>query len=290
MEDPRTSSAAPIGLIAGAGRLPLEAVVRLREQGRPVAAIAFEGLSDPALATALSGDALRWMRLGALAAMRDALAELGVRRLLLVGAVPKSLLLDGRGLVAPDAEAVGLLARLVDRGDEPLLRGLADWLVGAGFEVLSQEVWLAPLLAPVGAIAGRTPSSEECADAVFGGGIVRALGRAGVGQSVVVKQGCVLAVEAIEGTDETIRRGGALGGAGVTVVKGARPGQDRRFDLPAVGPGTLRAMQAVGARALAIEAGAALILERAEFRAIAERSEIAVWGLSLDEAACEGSP
>jgi hypothetical protein len=263
-------------LIAGAGSLPLESARLLRATGVPVAAIAFEGLTNPALEDAV--DHIRWLRIGRLDEMARALEEMGVQRLLLVGKVPKALIFEAGGIAAPDAEAIRLVAESHDRGDEPLMAAIARWLEGRGFELCDQDRTLAPLLAEEGVMSSRSPSESERADLDFGWPIAEELGRVGVGQCVVIKHGCVLAVEAIEGTDAVIRRAGELGGAGALVIKAARANQDRRFDLPAVGQGTLEAMRMAGASALAIEAGSTLIVDRPALIEAANRADVAVWG------------
>jgi hypothetical protein len=192
--------------------------------------------------------------------------------------IPKSVLFSGTARLSPDAEAKALLASLADRSDEGLIALISHWLEARDFVLLEQGVELAGLLAPVGPLTRVQPSEAALADLAAGWPVVEALGRVGIGQCVVMKQGAVLAVEAIEGTDETIRRAGRLGGPGSTVIKALRPDQDRRFDLPAIGPETIRVMAEAGARALAVEAGAALVLDRVHCVAEAERAGIAVWG------------
>jgi hypothetical protein len=274
--------AAP-GLIAGAGSLPLEAARLLGSGGPPPSAIAFEGLTDPRLEAEVG--CIRWLRLGQLDEMARALAELDLETWLLVGKVPKSVIFEGGAIASPDAEALRLLAESRDRGDEALMTAIARWLDHRGFRLCDQSRALRAMLAPAGPLGARAPGAGELADLEIGWPIVQQLGRAGVGQCVVMKQGCVLAVEAIEGTDAAIRRAGELGGAGATVIKAARPDQDRRFDLPAVGPGTLDAMRDAGATALAIEAGSTLVLDRAEFVRAADRAGIAVWGFETGRGA-----
>lgn len=265
-----------LGLIAGAGSLPSEAARLLRAQGYSLSAIGFPGLTEASLEDEV--DELRWIRLGQLEAMSDALHEMDAERLLLVGKVSKVLLYEGRGIADPDAEAIRLLSEASDRGDEPLMRAIARWLEGRGFQLCSQGELLAAMLAQSGSLGARSPSATELADLDFGRPIAQELGRLGIGQCVVVKQASVMAVEAIEGTDATIRRAGELGGKGATVIKSSRPGQDRRFDLPAVGLGTIDAMRRSGASCLAIEAGSTLLLDREEMIAAADRENIAVWG------------
>ena len=269
-----------LGLIAGAGGLPIEVASLLRGRGYSPFAIAFEGLTDPALGAVVED--VRWVRLGRLEAMAEAMHELGVRRFILIGKVPKALLFGNQGIAEPDLEAIGLLAEEGDRGDEPLMSAIVRWIERRGFQLCDQGEMLAPMLAPVGPLSARLPSESELADLAIGRPIVQQLGRLGVGQCVVVKQGSVLAVEAIEGTDSVIARAGELGGSGATVIKASRPGQDRRFDLPAVGVGTISAIRASGASGLAIEAGSTLIVDRTSMTEAADRANIAVWGFSTD--------
>lgn len=269
-----------LGLIAGAGGLPVEAARLLCGRGFSVSAIAFRDLTDNALADEV--DELRWLKVGQLDAMADALHAMGVRRIVLVGKVPKALLFMGQGIAEPDAEAIRLLSEERDRGDEPLMQAIARWLEGRGFQLCDQGEMLAPMLAPVGSLSARPPSESELADLAVGWPVVEQLGRVGVGQCVVVNRGSVLAVEAIEGTDAVIRRAGELGGGGATVIKAARPGQDRRFDLPAVGVGTIDVIRESGASGLAIEAGSTLVLDQRNMMEAADRANIAVWGFSPD--------
>jgi DUF1009 family protein len=269
-----------LGLIAAAGGLPIEAARLLRGQGYSLSAIGFYGLTDSGLEKEVGES--RWLQLGRLEAMAEALHEMGAERLVLVGKVPKALLFQGQGIVEPDAEAIRLLSEERDRGDEPLMCAIARWLEGQGFQLCDQGEMLAPMLAPVGPLSARSPGETELADLEIGWPILQQLGRIGIGQCVVMKHGSVLAVEAIEGTDAVIRRAGELGGTGATVIKASRPGQDRRFDLPAVGVGTIDAICASGASGLAIEAGSTLVLDQQNMMEAADRANIAVWGFSVD--------
>lgn len=283
-DQPKTkpgSAQKTLGLIAGAGRLPSEAARLLGELGYSVRVIGFEGLSEASIAEQVTE--ARFLRLGQLEAMAAAMNEMGVKRLLLVGKVPKSLLFDGHGIAEPDAEAVRVLSEEQERGDEPLMRAIAGWLAGRGFELCDQSEILSSFLAPNGSLSARAPNRAELEDFEVGRSVVEQLGRSGVGQCVVVKQGSVLAVEAIEGTDATIRRAGELGGPGATVIKAARPEQDRRFDLPAIGRATIDAMGESGASALAIEAGSTLIVDLEELILAADRADIAVWGFEVEK-------
>jgi len=214
--------------------------------------------------------------------MAEALQDMGVQRLVLVGKVPKSLLFMGDGIAEPDDEAIRLLSEERDRGDEPLMQSIARWIEGHGFRLCDQGEMLSAMLAPVGPLSARSPDETELADLEIGWPVVQQLGRIGIGQCVVVKHGSILAVEAIEGTDAVIRRAGELGGKGATVIKASRPGQDRRFDLPAIGVGTIAAISASGASGLAIEAGSTLVLDRKDMIEAADRAKIAVWGFSAN--------
>lgn len=269
-----------LGLIAGCGSLPREAARSLRRAGTTVCALGFEGLTDPTLAQDV--DALRWHKLGQLEAAAAALRAMAVETILLVGAIPKSILFDGSGRVEPDRAAAALLGRLQGWQDDALFSALADWLEGQGFTIAGQDRLLDALLVRAGAWSDREPTAPERADLEIGLRALEALAAGGIGQCVVVQRGCVVAVEAAEGTDATIRRAGAVAGPGATVVKGIRRAQDLRFDLPAVGPGTLAAMQDAGATCLAVEADRTLVLERETTRALADRAGIACTAFARD--------
>jgi len=243
-----------------------------------VAAIAFEGVTDPALASEV--DELRWHRLGQLEAAAASLRAMAVQQILLVGAIPKQVLFDGSGRIEPDRAASALLAGLVGWQDDALFSVLASWLEGQGFAIARQDLLLAELIVREGPWSSRALGPDEQTDLAIGLRALAALGASGTGQCVVVRHGCVVAVEAAEGTDATIRRAGEVAGPGATVVKGLRTGQDRRFDLPAVGPGTIAAMVEAQASCLAVEAGATLVLDLEATRTLADRAGIACTGFA----------
>jgi DUF1009 family protein len=174
---------------------------------------------------------------------------------------------------------VKLWATLPKRGDDRLLRALADWFLAQGVEIIAPGQLLAGCFAEAGLLAGPPASKDELADVAEGLRVARILGQADIGQTVVVREGAVLAVEAMEGTDECIRRAGALASRAV-VVKVCKPGQDRRFDLPAIGPGTVVALADARARLLAVEAGVTIVMDRAELAAAAKKAKISVLGVS----------
>lgn len=274
------SDASTLALIAGAGRLPLHFARSARAAGRRVHAIALHALSDPALAAEV--DAFEWLHLGEFARMLAALEAAGAQQIALAGKVPKAFLWQQREAVKPDARALAFLARLPDRKDDSLLGAVADLLAAEGFALASQLEVAPGLVAPCGRIAGREATPAELSDIAFGWPIARALGGIDAGQSVVVQGHALLALEAIEGTDAAIARGLAFAERGkpACVVKVAKPNQDVRFDVPTIGPDTVRAIAAGGGSALAVEAGRTLVLDREELAREAERAGIAVLGAS----------
>ncbi|RIL04409.1 MAG: DUF1009 domain-containing protein [Proteobacteria bacterium] len=267
-----------IGLVAGAGRLPFELARGARGAGRRVAAVAFTGFADPALAGEV--DAIAWIRLGELGALFDALREAGAREVLLAGNAPKQQLFAEPGLVRLDARGAAFLGALRDQSDDRILRALADALEGEGLRVVSQAAYAGALLAPAGVLGAVAPSEAQRADVAWAWPIAKAVGRLDIGQTLVVKDRAVLAVEAIEGTDAAIRRGGALGRGGVVVIKIWKPEQDPRFDYPTVGPDTLAALVDAGAALLAVEAGRTLVLAREALVRAADAAGIALLGVA----------
>jgi hypothetical protein len=173
---------------------------------------------------------------------------------------------------------MGVLARLAIKSTDSLIGAVADALAREGIALLSSTALLQDQMATSGAMTRRRPTGDELQDVEYGREVARALAGFDVGQTVVVKERAAVAVEAMEGTDEVIRRAGRIAGAGCTVVKVAKPRQDVRFDVPVVGPGTVAAMREAGATTLALQAGATLLLDRPELLAEADRAQVAVWG------------
>jgi hypothetical protein len=265
----------PIGLVAGRGALPFEVARAARRRGSGVAAVGFPGETDPRLADCVDG--LAWVRPGEVGAILDLFAAAGVREAVLAGAVPKRALWGDAERLGADARGRELLAGLSDRRDAAILAGVERALRGRGIRLLGQAELVPELLAGEGPLGRHRPTPAQLDDAAFAWPIARALAGLDVGQTVIVRDRAVLAVEAAEGTDAAIRRAGAIA-AGAVVVKLARPGQDPRFDLPALGPGTLDAMRGAEAAALVFEAGATLVLDRAELVATADACGIALFG------------
>ncbi|HZX97202.1 MAG TPA: UDP-2,3-diacylglucosamine diphosphatase LpxI [Myxococcales bacterium] len=263
-----SGAGAPIGLIAGSGRLPVLFAEAATRAGRSVVAVALEGETDPAMPAAA------WVKVGQLGRIAEVLRGAGCAEAVLCGGIKKPRLFD----VRPDWLALKVLARLRSFGDDAALRAIAAVLEEEGVRIVSPLPLVPDLLAARGPYGKRKLSEEQRADARTGLLAARTLGAADIGQTVVVKRGVVLAVEAVEGTDACIARGGALG-KGAVVVKARKPQQDERFDAPAVGPRTVEACAAAGCAALAIEAGATLVLDRDELAAAADRTGLAVEGI-----------
>jgi DUF1009 family protein len=266
----------PLGLIAGSGVLPREVAKAARRRGRRVVAVALHGQTDPALANEASQ--LTWLHPGQVEAVVHVLHGAGVREAVLAGKVPKLELEDAAAL-RPDAGALSLLRRLPDRQDASILACVADYLGEHGIALLPQADLVPELLAVAGPYGDLRPSDAQLADLAFGWPLAKAVAALGIGQTLVVRGRAVLAVEAIEGTDETILRAGRLA-PGACVIKVSAPDQDPRFDLPAIGPETLAALAAAKAGLLAFQAGATLVLEREALLAAAAAHQIALLGVA----------
>ena len=268
----------PIGLVAGSGRVPVLFAKAAASAGRRVVAVAHEGETDPEVERHVAQ--LTWVKLGQLGRIAEVLRAAGCREAVFCGGLRKVRLFDLR----PDWLGMKVLAGLRGFGDDAALRGIADALEREGVRVVSPLSFVPDLLAPAGPLGKRSLTEEQRSDAEVGFAVARSLGALDVGQTVVVKRGVVLAVEAVEGTDACIARGGALA-EGAVVVKAFKPQQDARFDVPAVGPETIAAMQVARCVALAVEAGKAVVLDRDAFAAAADRARVAVEGI---EAGAQG--
>jgi DUF1009 family protein len=266
-----------IGLIAGNGSFPLLFARTASAEGLGVVAVAHEGETDPTLETAV--EACTWIKVGQLDTIIRAFQAAGVRRAVMAGGIRKAALLEH---FAPDERAMRFLSRLTEWGDDVLLRGVAEELEGEGIAVVESTLFLASILTPEGPLTAQVPSAAEWADIQRGLAVAKGVGAWDVGQTVVVKSRMVLAVEAVEGTDEALRRGGALARGGAVAVKVAKPGQDLRFDVPAVGPATVVTCREAGIAVLALEAGRTLLLERERVLADAAAADLVIVGVRAD--------
>jgi DUF1009 family protein len=263
-----------IGLIAGKGQFPLLFAQAARQQGAAVIAVAHRGETDPALESLV--DELHWIYVGQLGKIIRIFKAAGVRRVVMAGGISRGRLFKE---FRPDWRALNVVRRAGGGKDDRLLKAVAAEMEAEGIIVAPSTLFLDDLLAASGKLSRRAPDQEQLQDIEVGLRVAKELGRLDLGQCVVVRRQVVVALEAIEGTDETIRRGGVLAGPGTVVVKVSKPDQDLRFDVPAVGLNTIATMQEVKAAVLAIEAGKTLMFDRLEMRQIADRTGIAIWGL-----------
>ena len=226
-----------LGLIAGGGVFPLMVADAARDKGLRVVAVAHEGETDPLLAEKV--DEIAWIKLGQLGHLLKVLKKAGVTKTVMAGTINKKKMFEN---VRPDLRGLTLMSKLAIFHDDDILRAVAGELQREGIRIVSSAAHLPELLAPRGNLTRRKPNQEEREDVEFGWKIAKELGRLDIGQCVVVRRKTVLAMEAIEGTNETILRGGKLAKEKAVVVKVSKPNQDMRFDVPAVGPDTIEVM------------------------------------------------
>jgi len=248
-----------IGIIAGNGIYPETFLAGARKAGvRRVAACAFEDETKPDLAAKV--EAIEWVRVGQLSKMIKFFKREGVKHCVMVGQIAPKNLFDLR----PDFRTLIMLARLKRRNAETLFGAIGGELAKDGIELLPATTFLEDLIPQAGHVAGPPLKKRRLEDVEYGFGIAKESSRLDIGQTVVVKNGTVLAVEAFEGTNECVKRGGAMGRGNATMVKVSKPGQDMRFDVPVVGPETISHAAAAGVDAIGVEAGKTLILGKEE--------------------------
>jgi DUF1009 family protein len=271
------SSVARIGIIAGNGKFPFLALQGARDLGHEVTVIAIKEEAFPDLeASARKVDAvLHWVSLGQLGKCIKLLKAAGVSQAVMAGQVRHVKIFSG---IIPDLTLLSVLRRLKARNTDALISAVADVMKDEGIDLLDSTLFLAPLLAPEGVLGERTPDERERADLEFGYGMADAIAALDIGQTIAVKHKAVVAVEAMEGTDEVIGRAGHLAGPGVCVVKVAKPNQDMRFDVPVIGIATIQAMRIAGATALSVDAGKTLVLDGEHVLASANEASIAIVG------------
>jgi len=261
-------------LIAGNGRFPFLAAAGARRAGRRVVALALREETSPELERHV--DELHWISLGQLGTAIDILHRSGAREAVMAGQVQHRQIFSD---VVPDLKLLGVLARLALRNTDSLIGAVAEALAREGITLLPSVAFLEDQLAQPGSMTKRGPDADERKDVAYGETVARTLAGLDLGQTAVVKGRAAVALEAMEGTDETIRRAGRIAGPGTTVVKVAKPKQDMRFDVPVVGLGTLDAMREAGARVLAIDAARTLLIDRPAFLERADSERVAVFGL-----------
>lgn len=275
---PQAGAQARLAIIAGSGRFPFEVAQEARRQGVWVAAVGLSGWVDPSLAAHV--DHYEELAVGELGKLIQRLRDQAIVRAVMVGKVTKGILFDGR--VSFDPETLAILSKVKDYSVNGLLGAVAARLGECGITLLDSAVYLQDAICREGVLTRRGPTPEEQADIRFGFKLARAMAEWDVGQSVVVKRSVVAAVEAMEGTDAAIRRAHALAGKELVVVKTASAKQDRRFDLPVIGPDTLRTARESGVSCIAMEAGATVLLSRVEIVREADEAGMCLIGVRPD--------
>jgi DUF1009 family protein len=263
-----------LGLIAGNGNFPLIFAEQARKAGYSLVVVAHRGETLKEIEDLL--DNVTWIYVGQLGRLIRTFVRAGVTEAVMAGGIRKVKFLEN---FRPDLRGAKFLARMKSKDDDALLRGVAEELESAGIKILQSTLCVPQIVAPEGVLTRRAPSAREWEDVRFGFRVAKEIGRLGIGQTIVVKQRIVVAVEALEGTDAAIERGGRLARSGFVVVKVSKPEQDLRFDVPAVGVATLERLREAGGAVLAVEAGKTLLLEKDRFLEEAQDSGIAVVAL-----------
>lgn len=265
-----------IGIIAGGGQFPRLIAQDARAAGLGVVICGFSGHTDPA--TAEAADVYEQLHLGQLNRMVNFFKENNVTRVCMAGAISKPKALDFR----PDWRAAKLLFSLKKKGDDSLLRGIMADIEKDGLRIVASADLASGLRAPSGTLTRRQPSESEWNDIRYGWPIAKAMGAFDIGQCLVVRENMVMAVECLEGTDATLKRGGQLGGEGCVAIKMVKPGQDERVDLPSVGLTTIRNLVENKYAVLAIQAGKTLFFDREEALRLADENGLAIVALPDD--------
>ncbi len=265
-----------LGIIAGTGSLPLMVAGEAGTRGHHTLAVAFAGFTDPALETVATETV--WLKLGQVDKVIAHLKARGVTRVVMVGKIEKMNLLRPWNLRL-DRRALRIIRSLADWRDDTILAAIAGELYKDGIVVDEITGWAHGLMAVQGVMTRRSPTEKQWKDIEFGRRMAQGIGALDIGQTIVVKNAAVIAVEAIEGTDRAIRRAGDLGVADAVVVKMAKPAQDMRFDVPGVGPSTIESMIAAKACVLAVEIGKTMITDSRKMIQMADAHKIAVVGI-----------
>ncbi len=267
-----------LGLIAGNGRFPFLVLEAARAQGLAVTIVAVKEEAFPTLADAAAREPkadLHWVSLGHLGTCIKVLKAAGVTRAVMAGQVKHVKIFSG---ILPDLTLLSVLRRLKARNTDALIAAVADVLGEQGITLIDSTELLRPLMAGVGTLTRRAATADEQADFAFGYRIADAVAGLDIGQAIAVKDAAVVAVEAMEGTDEMIRRAGQRAGAGVRLVKVAKPDQDMRFDVPVVGVRTIEMLRDIGATAMSVDAGKTLIIDGPAVIHAADEAGIAIVG------------
>ena len=270
-----------IGLIAGNGRFPFLVLDAARAQGHDVTIVAAREETFPELNDAAKrhGAAIHWISLGQLGKCISLLRDAGVTHAVMAGQVKHTKIFSS-GII-PDLTFLSVLRQLTSKNTDGLIGAVANVLHERGIELMDSTSLLQPLLARSGVLTKRAPSDEEQTDFDFGCRMADVIAGLDIGQTIAVKHQAVVAVEAMEGTDDVIARAGRLAGPGVRIVKVSKPKQDMRFDVPVVGVATMEAMRAAGANALSVDAGKTLMIDGDAVIAVADEAGITVVGRTV---------
>ena len=274
------SETPPIGVIAGNGRFPFLVLDGARQLGRNVTIVAIQEEADHSIEQAAEGvpeAVVHWVSLGQLGRCISLLKKSGVSEAVMAGQVKHSKLFSG---LIPDSTLLSVLKRLQVQSTDALLSAIADVLGEHGITLIESTTFLESLLAESGTLTRREPTVDELADFEFGYRIADTVAGLDIGQTVVVKDRTVVAVEAMEGTDEVIARAARLAGPGVTIIKVAKPNQDMRFDVPVIGVPTIDALRKADATVMSVDAGRALILDGERVFEVANEANISIVGRS----------
>jgi UDP-2,3-diacylglucosamine hydrolase len=264
-----------LGLIAGNGRFPLIFAAQAKREGVSLVTVAHRHETPVEIEQVAGG--VTWVYVGELGKIIRTFQKAGVTEAVMAGGIKKVKLFTN---FRPDLRGAAFLARVKSREDDRLLRGVAEELEKDGIRVVESTIFLSQIISAEGVLTRRAPSAAQWEDIRLGFATVKEIGRLGIGQCVIVKRRVILAVEAVEGTDAAIRRAGELGRGEFVVVKASKPQQDLRFDVPAVGPDTIRIMREEKGAVLAVEAGKTILLEKDELLREADRAGIVVVGVS----------
>ncbi|MFH1202565.1 MAG: UDP-2,3-diacylglucosamine diphosphatase LpxI [Candidatus Omnitrophota bacterium] len=264
-----------LGLIAGNGRFPLIFAQAARSRNIGLVATAIRGETHPDLGRVV--DKITWIRLGEFKEIVNIFKNEGLKKVVMAGQIKPKHLFDKK--IKWDDDIKNIFKDIENRKADTIFRSIADRLKIEGIELLDSTLYLDEFLAKKGVLGRQQPTFDDWNDIYFGMEIAKIMGALDIGQTVVVKNKAILAVEAMEGTDATILRGGRLGRGEVAVVKVSKPQQDMRFDIPVVGPRTIKTLARVKARCLAIEAEKTLIIDKSVFLNLADKNNICVVGI-----------
>ena len=269
------------GLIAGNGRFPFLVLEGARSQGIEMAVLALKEEASPELAQAAKR--VHWVSLGELSKAIELLQSEGVTRAVMAGQVKHNKIFSA---IRPDWKLAKLLLSLPRKNTDSLIGAVAKVLEEEGIQLVDSTLFLKALLPDAGVLTRRGPNVHEAADLAYGLGVARQIAAMDIGQTVVIADRACVAVEAMEGTDETIERAARFAnGRPLVVVKVSKPGQDMRFDVPVVGLPTVETMKRTGATALAVDAARTLLFDRAKLIELADTAEIAIQAFSPDQVA-----